>query len=162
MKNVLIISFLTLCYTTDAKAQDLFFIGEKSYPCTELIVLQSNKEEGEDLNIVFAKKDNASYIAVTTKPTFKSEITDKLIIYLDDGVSITCNTIIDSEFVDDNAKAVYSLTKEHLDKMRKSNINTVRYTLNVLEVKKVNRSASNKGNSTKTNFPDLINEFFND
>ncbi|WP_179018516.1 hypothetical protein [Winogradskyella forsetii] len=49
MKNVLIISFLTLCYTTDAKAQDLFFIGEKSYPCTESIALQSNKDNGKDL-----------------------------------------------------------------------------------------------------------------
>ncbi|WP_417371288.1 hypothetical protein [Gelidibacter japonicus] len=158
MKKALIISILF--FVIKANGQNLFFIGEKSYPCTESISLQSNKEEGKDLNVLFAKDNSKAYFVVNTKPSLNSEFSGKLIIYLDDGTVITCNDISEYDYVDNIAKAVYALTKEQLNKMRNSNLNTVRYTLNVLGVKEVNHSASNKGSSTKTNFPDLISEFF--
>ena len=140
--------------------QNLFFIGEKSYQCTESIALQSNADDTADLNVLFAKDNNNAFFVVQTKPSLNSNFSGKLIIYLDDGTVITCNDISESDNVDNIAKAVYSLTKEQLNKMKNSNINTVRYTLNVLRVKEVNQSASNNRNSTKTNFPKLINGFF--
>lgn len=158
----LTILIVILFTTLTVNGQNLFFIGEKSYPCTESIALQSNKNDRADLNVLFAKDNNKAYFVVETKPSLNSDFSGKLIIYLDDGTVITCNDISESDYVDDIAKAVYSLTKEQLGKMKRSNINTVRYTLNVLGVKEVNQSASNKGNSTKTNFPNLINGFFNE
>ena len=84
-------------------------------------------------------------------------ISGKLIIYLDDGTVITCMDRGESYYVDDTAQAVYSLTNEQVNKMKNSNINTVRYTLKIYGIQEVNRSASNKGISTK----DLIAKFFN-
>src|SRR5690606_16503723 len=70
---------------------------------------------------------------------------------------ITCMDRGESYYVDDTAKAVYSLTYEQLNKMKISNINTVGYTLKIYGIQEMNRSASNKAISTK----DLIAKFFN-
>ena len=133
IRNLTILIVILLTSLT-VYGQNLFFIGEKSYQCTESITLQSNSDDTEDLNVLFAK-DNNAYFVVQTKPNLNSNFSGKLIIYLDDGTVITCNDFIVSDNVDNIAKAVYSLTEEQLNKMKNSNINTVRYTLNVLNVK---------------------------
>ena len=157
MKKIPIILISMLFITLTANGQNLFFIGENSYPSTESFALQSNLDDGEDLNVLFAKDGATAVIAVTTKSSLQGTIiSGKLIIYLDDGTVITCMDRGESYYVDDTAKAVYSLTNEQVNKMKNSNINTVRYTLNIYEIKEVNRSASNKGISTN----DLIAEFF--
>ena len=160
MKKILIILTATLLITLTAKGQNLFFIGEKSYPCTETFTLQSNSGEGHNLNVRIAKDGTKGLFAVTVISMDGTLFGGKLIIYLDDGTVITCIDKGKSEYVDDAAKAVYSLTNEQLSKMKNSDINTVRYTLNLMGMKKVNRSASNKGSSTKIDFPALITEFF--
>jgi len=159
MKKIPIILISMLFITLTANGQNLFFIGENSYPCTESFTLQSNLDDGEDLNVLFAKDGATAVIAVTTKSSQQGTIiSGKLIIYLDDGTVITCMDRGESYYVDDTAKAVYSLTNEQVNKMKNSNINTVRYTLKIYDIKEVNRSASNKGILTK----DLIAKFFND
>ncbi|WP_298894575.1 hypothetical protein [uncultured Psychroserpens sp.] len=159
MRHRQILTVFLLFTTINLSGQDLFFIGEKSYPCTETIVLISNKEDSDDLKILFAKDDSSKYVAVFTKPKLNSDFTGKLIIYLDDGTVIACENLIESDFVDDIAKAVFVLNEKDLSKLKKSNINTVRFTLRVLDLKDVNHSASNK-NSHKTDFMKIINEFF--
>jgi hypothetical protein len=155
--SILIVILFT---SLSINGQNLFFIGEKSYQCTESIALQSNAERTGDLNVLFAKDNNNAFFVVQTKPNMDSDFSGKLIIYLDDGTVITCNDISEFENVDASAKAVYSLTKEQLNKMKISNINTVRYTLIENGYKEVNQSASNNKNSTKTNFPNLIKGLF--
>ena len=158
MKKIPIILIFMLFLTLTANGQNLFFIGENSYPCTESFALQSNLDDGEDLNVLFAKDGATAVIAVTTKSSLqRTIISGKLIIYLDDGSVITCMDRGESYYVDDTAQAVYSLTKVQVNKMRNSNINTVRYTLKIYGIQEVNRSASNKAISTK----DLIAKFFN-
>tara|TARA_R110000764_G_scaffold225295_1_gene314715 strand:+ start:8941 stop:9849 length:909 start_codon:yes stop_codon:yes gene_type:complete len=158
MKKIPIILISMLFITLTANGQNLFFLGENSYPCTEPFALQSNLDDGEDLNILFAKDEATAVIAVTTKSSLQGTIiSGKLIIYLDDGTVITCMDRGESYYVDDTAKAVYSLTNEQVNKMKNSNINSVGYTLKIYDIKEVNRSASNKGISTK----DLIAKFFN-
>ena len=157
MKRNLFLLIAWVFTTLQANAQNLFFIGENSYPCTESFDLKSNLEDGEDLNVLFAKDEATPIIAVTTQSSKQgTKISGKLIIYLDDGKIITCIDRGESYYVDDTAKAVYSLSNDQVNKMKNSNINTVRYTLNIYGIKEVNRSASNKGISTK----DLINKFF--
>ncbi|WP_303588554.1 energy transducer TonB [Arenibacter palladensis] len=158
MKKIPIILVSMLYFTLTANGQKLFFIGENSYPCTESFALQSNLDDGEDLNVLFAKDGATAVIAVTTKSSLRGTIiSGKLIIYLDDGTVITCMDRGETYYVDDTAKAVYSLTNDQLNKMKNSNINTVGYILKIYNIKEVNRSASNKAISTK----DLIAKFFN-
>ncbi|HLT32164.1 MAG TPA: hypothetical protein VKZ98_00110 [Aquaticitalea sp.] len=158
MKKIPIILIPILFITLTANGQNLFFIGENSYTCSESFALQSNLDDGEDLNVLFAKDGATAVIAVTTKSSLQGTIiSGKLIIYLDDGTVITCMDRGESYYVDDTAKAVYSLTNEQVNKMKNSNINTVGYTLKKYDIQEVNRSASNKGISTM----DLIAKFFN-
>ncbi|PWK25538.1 hypothetical protein LX92_00280 [Maribacter polysiphoniae] len=158
MRKIPIILISMLFITLTAAGQNLFFIDENSYPCTESFALQSNLDDGEDLNVLFAKDGATAIIAVTTKSSLQGTlISGKLIIYLDDGTVISCMDRGESYYVDDTAKAVYSLTNEQVNKMKNSNINTVRYTLKKYDFQEVNRSASNKAISTK----DLIAKFFN-
>lgn len=157
MKKIPIILVSMLFITLTANGQNLFFIGENSYPSTESFALQSNLDGGEDLNVLFGKDGVTAVIAVTTKSSLQTIFSGKLIIYLDDGTVITSMDKGESYYVDDTAKTVYSLTNEQVNKMKNSNINTVRYTLKIYDFKEVNRSASNKAISTK----DLIAKFFN-
>ena len=161
MKKILIILTATLFITLTVKGQNFFFIGENSYPSTETFRLQSNSDKVyiNDLNVLFAKQGTLGLIAVSTK-TIDVLIRGKLTIYLGDGTVITCNDARISDYVDEIASSVYYFTIEDLSKMKNSNINTIRYTLED-EYGNAgtfggNFSASNKGTPTKT----LITKFF--
>jgi len=55
IKNLIILT-ATMFIGLTAKGQNLFLFGEKSYPCTETVTLQSNSDEYfiNDLNVLFA------------------------------------------------------------------------------------------------------------
>ena len=162
MKKILIILTATLFITLTVKGQNLFFIGEESYPCTETITLQTNSQSAivSDLKVLFAKDGTTGLIVVGARTLTEVFISGKLIIYLDDGAVITCKNRVKYDYIDNIAKSVYNLTNEQLSKMKNSNINTVRYELKSDKSygsgEDGNYSASNKGTQTKT----LITEFF--
>ncbi len=112
------------------------------------------------MNVLFAKDGTTGLFIAGTRTLGEIFISGKLIIYLDDGAVITFNNRVKYEYVDETAISVYSLTNEDLSKMKNSNINTVRYTLENEDGSRPihggNFSASNKGTPTKT----LITEFF--
>ena len=161
MKRVLFIIILPIFISLSAKGQSLFFIGEKSYPCTESFTLQVNSNEYylSDLNVLFAKDGEKALFAVSTK-TIDVIIRGKLIIYLNDGIVIILNNSAVHDYVNKIASSVYYLTNEELIKLKKSNINTIRYTLaeenGASSPFGGNFSASNE----TTNFPSVITEFF--
>ncbi len=161
MKKNLIILTVTLFIALTVKGQNLFFIGENSYPCTETITLQTNSGyPSNDLNVIFAKQGSLGLIAVSTKTIDKVLISGKLIIYLDDGTVIICNDSRITDYVDEIASTVYYFTIEDLSKMKNSNINTVRYALKpsgqLVALGEGEFSASNRGTPTKT----IITESF--
>jgi len=156
MKKMLIIIIAVLFVNLTAKGQNLFLIGEKSYPCTNVITLESNSDDGYDLDVFLAKDGKSGMFAVSRKTLLPEEFTGKLIIYLEDGNVLTCNDSEVSEKVDDRAKALYRLTADQMNKLKTSNIHTVKYTMAWLSEQ--NFSASNKG--VKTNV--LISEFFSE
>ena len=170
MKKILIILTAMLFITIRVKGQDLFFFGEKSYPCTETFTLHSNSNSN-DLNVIFAKDGSTALIGVSIKTIAEVLFNEKLIIYLDDGTVITCMDSGGHDYVDRITSAVYYLTNEQLSKMKKSNINTVRYTLKSAfdypAPGEGNFSASNEGSSTKkgssskTDVPAILTKFFN-
>jgi len=161
MKKILIILTATLFITLTANGQNLFFFGENSYPCTEAITLQSNSETN-NLNIFFAINGTKALFIVSIKSWDGVLFSGKLITYLDDGTVVTCNDTGKHDYVDNIASSVYYLTTEQLSKMKNSNVNTVRYTLEcgkcIRSYEEGSYSASNKGNPTKT----VITEFFNE
>ncbi len=164
MKKFLIFLTASLLIALTAKGQNLFFIEEHSYPCSETFSLQSNSDLWyiNDLDVVFAKDGNAALFAVSTK-TPDLVIRGKLMIYLDDGSVITLNDRGNYDYVDQIASSVYSLTNEELNKLKTSNINTVRYTLVAVDglgsSYEGNYSASNREGS-KIDFPAMVSEFY--
>ena len=64
MNKTLVILIATLFIVFTAKGQNLFFIGENSYPCTHTLTLQSNSDF-ENLNVLFAKDKTIALIVVS-------------------------------------------------------------------------------------------------
>lgn len=161
IKNLIILT-ATMFFVLTAQGQKFFFIGDKSYPCTEAFTLQSNSDEFyiNDLNVLFAKDGNTALIVVSAE-TKDVLIRGKLIIYLDDGTVITLTDKGFFDYVNKVASAVYSLANEELGKIKNSNINTIRYSLEndygQAGTFGGNFSASNR---TKIDFPTLVSEFF--
>ena len=166
MKRLVFILTLVLAFSAKINAQNFTFIGENSYPSTERFELQSNsdKEEISNLNLVFAKDRISPMIIVSSKLTDVVKIANKLIIYLDDGTVISCTDRGINDNVDDVATSAYRLTPSEISKMKKSNINTVRYEIvcpirGVFNIWEGVYSASNK-ESSKTDFTEVVEQFF--
>ncbi len=148
MKSILI--FIAVLFVNlTANGQNLFLIGEKSYPCTDAIKLKANSSKGSDLNVFICKDGKSGVLAVSL--ISRGKFIGKLIIYLKDGSVITCENPDVTESVDDFAKALYKLTNDQVNNLRKSNIHTVKYSINFS-----NYSASNKEILTQK----IISEFF--
>lgn len=166
MKKILLIAFAILLFTLSAKGQNFAFIGDNSYPSTEKFTLQSNSDDEDinDLNLVFAKDGEKGLIVVSSKLTDAVKIAGKLIIYLDDGTVISSKDRGINDNVDDIAISAYYLTTEDLTKMKTSNLNTIRYQIECPVCGPINSwegnySASNKGDSM-IDFPTIITEFY--
>lgn len=169
MKRSLIFISATLFITLTAISQNFFFIGENSYPCTETYTLQSNDDRDDDkrnLDVTIARDGTLGLIIISRWTPSTVFIREKLFIYLDDGSVISCIDRGNNEHVDFIASTVYSLTEDELNKMKNSNINTIKYTLKseadgyLDMLSGGDFSASNKGDS-RTDFPAVITEFFN-
>ncbi len=158
MKKNISILFVTLFISLVSNGQNLFFIAETSLLCSNAITLESNSEDGANLELYFATKNEIGFVGVVTKTKYSTEtFVEKLIIYLEDGTVITPTDFVESENVDSSAKALLYITPENVNKMKKSNIHTIRYTLNFM-FSNTRYSASNKGNNTKS----IATEFFED
>ena len=161
MKVKLAVLTLAFFITITVKGQNLFFIGENSFPCTETLTFQSNADDSDDLNVLFAKDGDTALIAVIAQSSIRLIFSERLIIYLEDGSVITSNQRKVYDYVDNLSKAAYLLTDEQLTKLKTSNIHTIRYSLELRHsdgelMLERSRTASNKGISTKT----IIKNFF--
>lgn len=166
MKKILILVSLVIICTLGTNGQHFAFIGENSYPSTEKFTLITNSDDDKinDLMLVFAKDEEKGLIVVSSKLTNIVNISEKLIIYLDDGTVISCIDRGINDNVDDIAISAYSLTTAELTIMKQSNINTIRYQIVCPTCGPHNSwegiySASNKG-SSKTDFTNVISEFY--
>ena len=166
MKRIVLLFILFWGCTINMNAQNFAFIGENSYPSTERFELVSNsdKEDIGNLKLVFAKDGISPLIIVSSKLTDAVKIANKLIVYLDDGTVISCTDRGINDNVDDVATSVYRLTSSEIGKMKKSNINTVRYEIvcpicGVFNIWEGVYSASNK-ESSKTDFTKVVERFF--
>lgn len=161
VRNITIL-IVILFITLTAKGQNLFFIGEHSYPCSESFTLESDSDKFyiNDLSVLFAKNGKTALIAISTE-TQDVLIKGKLIIYLNDGTVITLTDKVIFDYVNKVASTVYNLTNEELDKMKAANINTIRYSLeNEYGDAGTFGGDFSASNSSKIDFPALLSEFF--
>ena len=126
-------------------SQNLMFIGEKSYPSTEVY---SFNNQYEYLFVSFIKENDNIMIVASTyyilayqEPT----IAGKLIIYLDDGDVIISDKPKFQDYVNKDCISVYPLTDDDVSSIAKSNINTVRYAIHNKYGDIENRTGTNKG-----------------
>jgi len=161
-KHLIIILPILILFTINVIGQNLLLVGEKSYLSTESYVLEANSDKIwiNDLSLVFAKDGNSPLIGIRTE-TENVQISGKVIIYLDDGsvISLTDNGL--SDYVDKITSSVYLLSEGDLNKIKNSNINTVRFTL----LDKSGTEGTFGGNFSATNkskidFPKIISRFF--
>jgi len=162
MKKILnIVIALILFNHTILNGQNLFIIGENSYPCSEIMTFKSNSDKSNDLNVLFAKDRNTVLFAVATENDLNVIFSNKINIYLKDGTVIKCNNKKTDDYVDNQAKAAYILTNDQVNKLKNSDIHTVRYTLQTIPEDNMNFiewnwSASNPGIPTKVIFTEFI------
>ena len=150
---MLIIIFL-VALNPLVKGQNLFIIGDKSYPCTNAIRLISNSDNDNDLEVFICKNGKSGLVGISKKSPIREDFTGKLNIYLVDGSVLICTEKVAAENIDDDVKALYILTEDQLGKLKVSNIHTVKYS--VTWRSELTYSASNKGIETHV----IINAFF--
>lgn len=172
MKHYIITTLLLLTLSQFAIGQNTFFIGQKTYPCTEKFTLKSNKEfGGHDLDVLIAKNGESGMIVLSTELMGGGvRIKGNVLIYLEDGTVLTCIDRGKFDYVDDIATTIYYLTKDEILKMKNSNINSIRFSLKCFEcsisTEEGNFSASNKetgygySKTEKTDVPSLITSLF--
>jgi superfamily II helicase len=147
-------------------SQNFIFIGERSYQSTETFTLESNSDNDNigDLNVAFGKEETNSLIIVSSKISGLTKIANKLIIYLDDGTVISCIDRKINDNVDGTAITAYYLTDAEIEKLKNSNINTIRFEVICTMCGPYNfyegaYSASNNG-SAKIEFTKVVESFF--
>lgn len=134
MKSIILLSVIIIFGTLSNTAQNTFFVGSKKYDCTYTFTLQSNTElDKHNLDVVIAKNGEAGMIVLSTEVMMGEEVGLKIrgnaTIYLEDGTVIICADRGKYDFVDNTATTIYYLTKEEINKMKLSNIETIRFSL---------------------------------
>lgn len=124
MKNIFFtITLLILVWSVNS--QNRFFIGDKSFLSTESL------EMGEGfmtpISLIIAKDGNKGIIAVTKESLGNKRILNTLIIYLEDGTLIKCIDRNIFDIVNNKATTVYYLTSKEIEKLKKTNIHSIRY-----------------------------------
>lgn len=172
MKILLLFTTLIILSVTKLIAQNLFFIGDKSYPCTEIFKLKSNSDfNGYDLDVLIAKNGEIGMLVLSTQSMTGVLIRGQVIVYLDDGTVISCIDRSKYDYVDNKATSVYFLTKGEIGKLMNSNIQNIRFTLKcrseyASSSEEGDYSASNKSNGyelyskERSDVPELIKELF--
>lgn len=169
MKKILLLLVLFVG-VQETFSQNTIFIGNKSYPCTGAYVLEleSFSTDKSKIEINFIKDGERGIIAFTINNYMMpySRVKNKLVLYLDDNQVITCIDRGKYDIVDDYATTLYYLTKEEVNKLKKSNISTIRYTFGDNYDISLNRTVSNLdiqglyGVIKRIDFPSELKDFY--
>ena len=147
MRKLFTITIAGFLFSLTVNAQTLFIIGERSYPCTDVMTFKSEAEDGDDLDVVLAKEGEFGYLGVSKSTSKKSGMfIGKLMLHLEGGNVITCYKAELSEEMDDRAKALYPLTMDQLSKLKNNTIYTIKYIM--MHDAEVQYTVSNTGAKT--------------
>ena len=124
MKKLIILLLLPLF-----SFSQLAFIGEKSYPSTDVYEFENRDR---DLYVSFLKDDDKVMVMLKTLDVLDYKdptINGKMLIYLNDGKVITSSRPTHRDYVNEFCISIYPLTKSDTDAITNSNINSIRYAL---------------------------------
>ena len=125
MKNLFI---LLLLIPLISFSQDyLVFVGDKSYPSTQIIEFDN---EQNDVYISFVKTHNEYAIYIRTYYLHDpASIYKQITLYLENGDVITSKKASKIDYVDINCIAIYPLTKEDISILKEQQLIQVRFTI---------------------------------
>jgi hypothetical protein len=131
MRNLLVFFILTYSLQQNILAQDLFFIGKKSYSSTGFFSLKvgSGFTSSGTLDCLVARNGEAGYFVVSRRTTTGSVISENITIYLEDGTIIDLSDRGKRDFVDGASINAYTLRASEITKLKNSVINTIRFTM---------------------------------
>ena len=129
IKNIIGLIILSMTLLNNVNGQNLFLIGNKSYPCSDSFKLQVGNNSFGMLSCLVAKNGTTGFFVISKEIQSYSEIRGNAIIYLDDGSVITLIDKGKRDFVDNTSTNVYNLTLPEIDKLKNSIINTVRFSI---------------------------------
>lgn len=124
-------SFILILSSIVSFSQQKFFIGTKAYDCTPTFTLVAKDSfTGHDLEVCIIKNSNTGMIALSTKLMSEGvRIKGNILIYLEDNTVITCIDRGKFDVVDNIATTIYYLTEGEINKMKESNIYSIRFNL---------------------------------
>ncbi|MCZ2845121.1 MAG: hypothetical protein O2U61_01265 [Candidatus Bathyarchaeota archaeon] len=170
--------FILLLTSGLVSSQNLFFIGEESYPSTRSFRLSSNSDIDSrglhgglySLNITIAKNENKGMLVLSTKTLTGLFIKGKTLVYLENGDVISCVDRGIYDKVNGISTTVYRLTSGEIDALKDSNIHTIRFNLKCGECESSTEegsfSASNRSSGygmsakDKIDVPKLVRSLF--
>ncbi|WP_324720377.1 hypothetical protein [Salinimicrobium sp. HB62] len=130
-KNICIIIVISLCYVLNTSAQKRFFINENSYPASQSFSLQNPEtfSSKPEIDVMFVKKAD-QYMLVLSKsaPMGQSRLKGDILLYLDDGSVIKCVDRGINDYVNETSTSMYYLSDSGIEKLRNSNLHTLRYS----------------------------------
>jgi hypothetical protein len=163
MKKLILIITINLLCSLIAVGQKLFFIGDNSYPRTDSYSFSFENYFIESLDIFFSKNGNNNMIVLTYEDSDGGE--DRVIgtikIYLDNATVINCIDKGKYDYVNKKSTTIYYLTQDEVDKIKKSDINTIRFSIGSISFfdNKIYKSDFTVENN-RYNFSTIVNDFF--
>ena len=123
-----VIFFISILLNTICFGQDLFYIGEKTYPIvSEDTFITKNKDY--EIGITIAQKNTTILFILTLEVMNPVNIRGSLRIYLNDGSVVTCVDRQIYDQVDNFSTTVYYLTVNEKKRIDDEGINLIRFSI---------------------------------
>jgi hypothetical protein len=128
-----IIPLLLFLITSICHGQNYILVGDTKYESTETISFPGFGAFS-DLHIQFAKNNDGSGLIFLTKFTGSSSqfIGGTILIYLDNGSVLKCYDKGKRDYVNDMSTSIFNLTKQEIEILKESSIQSIRYTIKCL------------------------------
>ena len=135
------------------------FIGDRSFTSSESLEFENSKE---NLYVSFIEDNGAIKMILQTEdrldyknPTLNSKVN----IYLKSGVVVNLNKVTYRDYVDEICLAIYPLSEPDIQQITNSDIFSIRYTIDLIYDKLLNRIPPNKGHTVGTILKDFVSPF---
>lgn len=137
--------------TNKTISQNYIYIGTKKYDASHTWTFSNTINQtidGSTIDLTVGKKNGGGIIMIAM-PNFDGGFIGNLMIYLVDGTPIQSIDRGIHDIVDNKSIAAYYLTMDEISKMKKSDIASIRYSINNLIYGKKSFTATNE-NKTNT------------
>lgn len=126
-------TYLIWFVIVDSNAQNLFFIGENSYPSSEefniISATDSPINEKKRVSGFFAKSGENGFLILNPENESQMMIKGGITIYLEDGSIIKCVDRGMYDRVNNKSTTIYNLANPEIKQLMKSDIHSIRYSL---------------------------------